>query len=64
MEHVRSPDRIVRLGERLWAPIALRQSGDHLLRDPVDYLAPAGFAIETLERGRLGVVEMLAAVRV
>jgi hypothetical protein len=41
---------VVRLLERLWAPIALRQDGDHVLRDPVDRLASAGFAIETLER--------------
>jgi ubiquinone/menaquinone biosynthesis C-methylase UbiE len=61
VEHVRSPNRLVRLVERLWEPIAIRQSGDHLLRDPVDHVTAAGFAIETLERGRLGVVERLAA---
>lgn len=63
VEHVRSPNRLVQLVERLWEPVALRQSGDHLLRDPVDHLASAGFSIETLERGRFGVVERLAAVR-
>jgi ubiquinone/menaquinone biosynthesis C-methylase UbiE len=63
VEHVRSPNAFVRLAERLWEPIAIRQTGDHMLRDPVDHLASAGLTIETLERGRFGVVERLVAVR-
>ncbi len=63
VEHVRSPHRLIRWGERLWEPVAVRQSGDHLTRDPVDHLAGAGFEIEALERLRLGFIERLAAVR-
>ncbi len=63
VEHVRSPNPAVRLLERLWEPIALRQVADHLLRDPVDHLAAVGFRVELLERRALGVMERLVAVR-
>lgn len=63
VEHVRSPNAFVRFVERLWEPIGIRQAGDHMLRDPVDHLASAGFAIESLQRDRFGVVERLVAVR-
>jgi ubiquinone/menaquinone biosynthesis C-methylase UbiE len=45
LEHVRSPNPLLRLVERLWEPIGVRQVGDHVLRDPVDHLASAGFTI-------------------
>ena len=64
VEHVRSPNRLVRLVERAWEPISLRSEGDHLLRDPADHLPSAGFVIESLERGRLGIVERVVAVRI
>lgn len=63
VEHVRSPHRLIRWGERLWEPVSLRQAGDHLTRDPVDHLSATGFEIEELERLRLGFIERLAAVR-
>jgi SAM-dependent methyltransferase len=63
VEHVRSPNRLVRLIERAWEPISIRMDGDHLLRDPADHLPAAGFAIESLERGRFGIVERVVAVR-
>ncbi len=63
VEHVRSPNRLVRLLERAWEPISIRSEGDHLLRDPADHLPAAGFAIELLERGRLGIVERVVAIR-
>ncbi|HEY5628059.1 MAG TPA: class I SAM-dependent methyltransferase [Candidatus Limnocylindrales bacterium] len=63
VEHVRSPNWLVRLLERAWEPISIRTEGDHLLRDPADHLAAAGFAIESLQRGRLGIVERVVAVR-
>ena len=64
VEHVRSPNPIVRLVERAWEPVSIRMEGDHLLRDPVDHLAIAGFAVESLERGRLGIVERVVASRI
>ncbi len=63
VEHVRSPNPVVRFVEQLWEPIGRRQAGDHMLRDPLDHLDAAGFDVETLERGRLGIVERLVAVR-
>lgn len=63
VEHVRSPNPLVRLLERAWQPISIRTEGDHLLRDPADHLAAAGFAVESLWRGRLGIVERVVAVR-
>ena len=63
VEHVRSPNPVVRFVERLWEPISVRQYADHVLRDPVDHLAATGFEIQSLERGRLGIVERLVAVR-
>lgn len=63
VEHVRSSNAVVRFVERLWDPIAFRRYGDHVLRDPVDHLASAGFSIDSLDRRRLGIVERLVAVR-
>ena len=63
VEHVRSGNPLVRLIERAWEPIAVRQSGDHLLRDPFDHLASAGLIPEELVRSRLGLVERLAAIK-
>lgn len=61
LEHVRSPVRWVRLGERVLNPLLVRWQGDHLLRDPEDYLEGEGFAIEHRERSKLGIIERLAA---
>jgi ubiquinone/menaquinone biosynthesis C-methylase UbiE len=63
VEHVRSPNRLVRWAERLWEPVSMRQAGDHLTRDPVDHLEASGFEIEALERLRFGFIERVAAVR-
>ena len=61
VEHVRSPNRLVRLIERMGEPVMKRVAGDHLLRDPLDHLADAGFAIERVERSRWGVLERVRA---
>ena len=61
VEHVRSPNPIVRTIERLIEPITLRRMGDHLLREPLDHLLAEGLEIELLERRWLGVVERIAA---
>lgn len=61
LEHVRSPVLPVRLLERVLDPIAVRTQADHLLRDPLDHLAGAGFQVEYVERSRLGLVERVSA---
>jgi ubiquinone/menaquinone biosynthesis C-methylase UbiE len=39
LEHVRSPIPVVRAVQRLLEPLCVRLQADHLLRDPLDYLA-------------------------
>ena len=57
MEHVRSPVLPVRAIQRLLDPVAVRFEADHLLREPLDYLAEVGFEIESVERSKWGIVE-------
>src|SRR5438270_2140770 len=59
LEHVRSPARTVRAGQRLLEPLAVRFEADHLLREPLDYLPTVGFEIEVVERSKWGIVERL-----
>ena len=61
VEHVRSPNPIVRTIERLVEPLTLRRMGDHLLREPLEHLLAEGLEVELLERRWLGVVERIAA---
>jgi SAM-dependent methyltransferase len=61
LEHVRSPNRIVRLIERIAEPLTLRRLADHLLREPLDHVLAEGLELETLERSWFGLVERLAA---
>jgi hypothetical protein len=61
LEHVRSPRVPVLLVQRLLDPLAVRFAPDHLLREPLDHLAAAGFEIERLERMKGGMVERIAA---
>jgi ubiquinone/menaquinone biosynthesis C-methylase UbiE len=61
MEHVRSPALAVRAIQRLIDPVAVRFEADHLVRDPLDYLADEGFEIESVARSKLGIVERLVA---
>ena len=61
LEHVRSPAPIVRAGQRLLEPLAVRFEADHLLRDPLDYLPAVGFQIDEVQRSKWGIVERLRA---
>ena len=61
LEHVRSPNPIIRGLEHLLEPMAVRTQGDHLLREPVETVQTAGFSIEYLKRLKLGIVERLIA---
>ena len=61
LEHVRSPNTIIRGLERLLESFAVRTQADHLLREPVETVQTAGFSIEYLKRQKLGIVERLIA---
>jgi len=61
LEHVRSPVRVVRGGQRLLEPLAVRFEADHLLREPLDYLPDVGFEIDEVKRSKWGIVERLRA---
>jgi ubiquinone/menaquinone biosynthesis C-methylase UbiE len=62
-EHVRSPQRIVRRGQLLIDPLAVRFQGDHLAREPLEQLRAQGFEVEQLERYSLGITERAVARR-
>ena len=64
LEHVRSPNFIVRGLERLLEPLAVRTQADHLLREPLETVQTAGFSIEYLKRQKLGIIERLIACKV
>ena len=61
LEHVRSPNIIVRGLERLLESYTVRKQADHLLREPLETAQAAGFSIEYLKRQKLGIVERLIA---
>jgi SAM-dependent methyltransferase len=61
VEHVRSPNRLVRAIERLFEPLTFRREADHLLREPLDHVLAEGLDVERLERSWFGVVERLVA---
>jgi ubiquinone/menaquinone biosynthesis C-methylase UbiE len=60
-EHVRSPRLPVRAVQRLLEPLSVRFEADHLLRDPLDYMAGEGFEIESVRRLKWGIVERVVA---
>jgi ubiquinone/menaquinone biosynthesis C-methylase UbiE len=61
LEHVRSPAAPVRAVQRLLDPLSVRFEADHLVRDPLDYLAAEGFEIEAVQRLKWGIVERVTA---
>jgi ubiquinone/menaquinone biosynthesis C-methylase UbiE len=61
VEHVRSPTGAVRAVQRALDPLSVRFGADHLVRDPVDYLADVGFEVEDLQRSKCGIVERFVA---
>ena len=61
LEHVRSPVLAVRVMQRAIEPLAVRFEGDHLTREPLEYLGAAGFEVAELERLKWGIVERVGA---
>jgi ubiquinone/menaquinone biosynthesis C-methylase UbiE len=64
LEHVRSPSWPVRSVQGVLDPVAVRFGADHLVRDPLDYLAGAGFEVERVERLKWGIVERVVATKI
>ena len=63
LEHVRSPQPVVRFVEHILEPLTVRADGDHLLRDPLDHLPALGFTVEHTERAVLGLLAFVVARR-
>jgi ubiquinone/menaquinone biosynthesis C-methylase UbiE len=63
LEHVRSPNLVVRGFQRILNPITVRLQGDHMLREPLDHLRAEGFEIERVERSKWGIVERVSAIK-
>ncbi|MGZ3627694.1 MAG: class I SAM-dependent methyltransferase [Ktedonobacteraceae bacterium] len=64
LEHVCSPNIIIRTLERMLESYTVRTQADHLLREPVEAMQEVGFSIEYLKRQKLGIVERLIARKV
>jgi hypothetical protein len=47
--------------QRVLDPLAVRFEADHLVRDPLDYLAGEGFEVESVQRSKWGIVERVIA---
>jgi len=63
-EHGPSTRRWVRAGQRAAEPMTIRFLADHLMRDPLPYVAQAGFTIREAEHGgRLGLVFRVHAAK-
>jgi hypothetical protein len=39
----------------------VRVGGDHMVREPLEHLAAAGFQVSQVSRSKLGIVERVAA---
>jgi ubiquinone/menaquinone biosynthesis C-methylase UbiE len=61
LEHVRSPIAPVRAVQRLLDPLMVRFEADHIVRDPLDYLAGEGFEVQDVTRLKWGIVERTMA---
>jgi len=61
LEHVRSPSRVVRAGQRLVEPAFLRFQADHLTREPLEHLRAEGIQIDEVHRWAWGIMERVSA---
>ncbi len=61
IEHVRSPSRIVRAGQRFLEPLFLGLQADHLTREPLEHVRAEGLEIEEVHRWAWGIMERISA---
>ena len=64
VEHVKSHNPVVQLGQRIIDPFTRGFQADHQLREPLVHLRAGGFDIELLHRSGWGIVERLQARKV
>lgn len=63
LDHVASSNPVVHAGQRLLEQLTLRTTGEYQTRRPLPLVAAAGFAIESQECLRAGIVERVTAVK-
>ncbi len=61
LEHVRSTQPLIRAGQLLLDPLAVRFEGDHIAREPREHLQAEKLVIDHDHRSKLGIVERIAA---
>jgi ubiquinone/menaquinone biosynthesis C-methylase UbiE len=61
VDHIESTSRIARAVQRGLETITIPIGGEHFLRRPLNEVGAAGFAIESVDRFKLGLVERLVA---
>ncbi|MEO6857311.1 MAG: class I SAM-dependent methyltransferase [Solirubrobacteraceae bacterium] len=61
LEHVRSTQPLIRAGQLLLDPLAVRFAGDHIAREPLEHLQAETFVIDHVHRSKLGIVERIDA---
>jgi ubiquinone/menaquinone biosynthesis C-methylase UbiE len=61
LEHVRSPSLPVRAVQRVLDPLSVRFGADHLVREPLEHVEPAGFEVDSVVRLKWGIVERVLA---
>jgi ubiquinone/menaquinone biosynthesis C-methylase UbiE len=64
LEHVRSPSTPVRAVQRMLDPLTVRFGADHLVREPLDYLADVGFEIDSKRRRSMDGSSLMTIVMV
>ena len=63
VEHGPSTSRVVHAAQRALDPLFVRFQADHITRDPVPYVAGAGFEVGEVHRSQAGIVFRVAATK-
>lgn len=61
LDHVASPNPVVRFAQRALDPVLVRLEGDHLLRQPQTAVRATGLVVDHLVRARAGIVLGISA---
>jgi len=63
VEHGPSTSRVAYAAQRALDPLFVRFQADHITRDPVPYVAGAGFGVDEVHRSKAGIVFHVAATK-